>query len=173
MAHPQTSPRGYVQHTRVGVGASQLTSNSTALLLSGGIALSGRSTSGLTEDSTGLILAGALTLSGKSTAQLTQDSTGLIAAQALTLSGKSTAFLTQDATSLILAGDLKINNVLNINGDSTGILLVSGNDTAGLAGNIAAGNIQIGTNSTGATFIAVRTTGTTWKYLNVTTALPT
>lgn len=150
MAHPQSSPRGYIQHTRVGVGASQLTSNSTALLLSLGLALSGRSTSGLTENSTGHIMVGALTLSGKSTAQLTQDSTGLIAAQGV-----------------------KLNAALRLAGNSTGIITVSDGDTAGLAGNISAGDVQIGKNSTGASFIAVRTTGTTWKYLNVTTALPT
>lgn len=150
MAHPQSSPRGFVSYARVDVGGDTLSFNSTSLQLSGGLALSGITTTQITQDSTGTILAGSLTLSGK-----------------------STAFLSQDSTSLILAGDLTVNNVLNVNGDSTGILLISGTDTAGLAGNIAAGNVQIGTNSTGATFIAVRTTGTTWKFLNVTTVLPT
>lgn len=151
MAHPQTSPRGFVAHSRIDVGGQSLTFNSTALLLSGGLRLSGVTTSEITQDSTGRYVFGG----------------GIIVSDA------AGGVITANSTSLILAKDLKINNVLNLNGNSTGIILVSGTDTAGLAGNIAAGNIQIGTNSTGATFIAVRTTGTTWKFLNVTAVLPT
>ena len=150
MAHPQTSPRGFVAHTRIDVGANQITGNSTALLLSQGIKISNA--------------AGGL---------LTANSTALILDKDIRINNKAGGAVGADSTSLIVAKDLKINNVFNIAATALGVLTISGTDTAGLAGNVAAGNIQIGTNSTGATFIAVRTTGTTWKYLNVTTALPT
>ena len=150
MAHPQTSPRGFVAHTRIDVGANQITGNSTALLLSQGIKISNA--------------AGGL---------LTANSTALILDKDIRINNKAGGAVGADSTSLIVAKDLKINNVFNMAATALGVLTISGTDTAGLAGNVAAGNIQIGTNSTGATFIAVRTTGTTWKYLNVTTALPT
>jgi len=148
--HPQSSPRIFWAVTKLSVNGQDVTANSTAIQLEGGLALSGVSTSQITQDTTGVILAGSLRVSAKSTSQITQDTTGII-----------------------LAGPLQLNAALRLAGNSTGIVTVSDTDTAGLAGNIAAGNIQIGANSTGATFIAVRTTGTTWKFLNVTTVLPT
>lgn len=173
MAHPQTSPRGFVAHTRIDVGANQITGNSTALLLSQGIKLSNAAGGLLTANSTALILDKDIRINNVAGGAVGANSTALILDKDIRINDKAGGAVGADSTSLIVAKDLKINNVFNMAATALGVLTISGTDTAGLAGNVAAGNIQIGTNSTGATFIAVRTTGTTWKYLNVTTALPT
>ena len=53
MAHPQSSPRGLFAKNRIDVGSQQITQNSTALILSGGIKISNAQT--FTGNSTGLV----------------------------------------------------------------------------------------------------------------------
>ena len=66
MAHPQSSPRGYIAKTRIDVGGAQLTVNSTALLLDDGIRLNGQANGLLTSNSTGVNFPGAVFLTGQS-----------------------------------------------------------------------------------------------------------
>ena len=59
MARPQNSPRGLFQKERIDVGSQQLTYNSTALLISGGLTAVGAVTLGstlLSGDATGAII---------------------------------------------------------------------------------------------------------------------
>jgi hypothetical protein len=58
MAHPQSSPRGLFAKQRIDVGSSQLTYNSTALILNNGIKISNAQT--LTGNTTGVIFSDVL-----------------------------------------------------------------------------------------------------------------
>jgi hypothetical protein len=79
--------------------------------------------------------------------------------------------LTANTTSLLLSGGVKISNAQQLTADSTGI--VHGNAVSALPGAVDGGNQwTLVSNSTGVS-LAVNTTGTTWKYLNVTTLQPT
>jgi len=79
--------------------------------------------------------------------------------------------ITGDSSGILLNAGLKISNAQLLTADSTGI--VHGNAVSALPGSVD-GGIQwtLVSNSTGVAF-AVNTTGTTWKYLNVTTLQPT
>ena len=76
MAHPQTSPRGYIAKKRIDVGAAQLTANSTGLILSGSIFPSAGAGAAITADSTAIKVT-ALKVGAWSTA-ITVDSTGVL-----------------------------------------------------------------------------------------------
>lgn len=79
MAHPQNSPRGYFSKKRVDVGSQQLTYNSTALILSGGVRLNNKSTGQLTCNSTGVNFPGPLFLSGQAVkGKLSANSTAIL-----------------------------------------------------------------------------------------------
>jgi hypothetical protein len=101
MAHSQSSPRGLWAKDRIDIGANQLTADSTALLLSAGIQISGAR-------------------------YITADSTGFV--------------LTSEAA---LPGDVDGGVQFTMISNSTGVAM------------------------------AINSTGTTWKYLNVTDAQPT
>lgn len=79
--------------------------------------------------------------------------------------------ITADSTALVLSAGIKISNAQTLTADSTGI--VFGNPASALPGSVD-GGVQLAmiSNSTGVA-LAVNSTGTTWKYLNVTTAQPT
>lgn len=82
-----------------------------------------------------------------------------------------TLTLTDDATNTVFSGGIKISSAQGITGNSTG--LVFANPVSSLPGNVDGGvQIGVGSNSTGV-FLAINTSGTTWKYLNVTTKQPT
>ena len=78
--------------------------------------------------------------------------------------------LTGDSTALVLSAGVKISDARYITADTTGFVLTA---ESALPGNVD-GGIQFTaiSNSTGVA-LAVNSTGTTWKYLNVTTAQPT
>ena len=76
MAHPQSSPRGLFAKKRIDVGASQITANSTGLVLSAAIYPSAGAGGKITADSTGVILS-AIKVGAHSTA-ITVDSTGIL-----------------------------------------------------------------------------------------------
>ena len=77
--------------------------------------------------------------------------------------------LTGNSTALILNAGIKVSNGLTVTANGSSL----SSDLVALPGDLSTGNLAFGENSTGATFVAVRTTGTTWKYLNVTVDLPT
>ncbi len=77
MAHPQNSPRGYAAHKRLDIGGLTQTYNSTALLLSGGLRLSGQAVFGLlSANSTALILPNSVRV-GTKTTYLSSNTTGV------------------------------------------------------------------------------------------------
>jgi hypothetical protein len=70
MAHPQSTNRGYQAFKRVDVGAMNIQANSTALLLSGALSVSGVSAKTITANSTGIRI-GSLYISCNSTGNTT------------------------------------------------------------------------------------------------------
>ncbi len=102
--------------------------------------------------------------------QLTGDSTGIVLNQGIKISNKAGGVLTANTTSLLLPGGVQISAARSITADSTGFVLTA---ESALPGNVDGGNqFTLVSNSTGVA-LAVNSTGTTWKYLNVTTAQPT
>ena len=78
--------------------------------------------------------------------------------------------LTGDSTGVLFNAGIQISGARYITADSTGFILTA---ESALPGNVDGGNqITLISNSTGVA-LAVNSTGTTWKYLNVTTAQPT
>ena len=149
MAHPQNSPRGLFAKVRIDIGAQQMTANSTALLLSGGARLS-----------------------AQANAIMTGDSTGVVLNAGLKVSNKANAVMTGNATAVVFNGGVKISNAQTITANSTAYIFTS---ESALPGNVAltgAGLAMI-QDSTGRVALAINSSGTTWKYLNVTTKIPT
>jgi hypothetical protein len=78
--------------------------------------------------------------------------------------------LTGNSTALLLNAGIQISGARYITADSTGFILTS---EAALPGSVDGGvQFTMISNSTGVA-MAVNTTGTTWKYLNTTSAQPT
>jgi len=77
MAHAQNSPRGLFAKTRIDVGGSNLTANSTGVIFSAAAFVSGQTTYGkLSANSTALILPNSVRI-GTKTTYLSSDSTGI------------------------------------------------------------------------------------------------
>ena len=173
MAHPQTSPRGYIAKQRIDVGGNELTANSTALLLSAGLALSGETTDVITQDSTAVLLAAGIALSGQaSTNAITQNSTAVTIPDGLTLSGLAHAnAITQNSTALILPGQVQVNAARYIGGNSTGYLFTSEAAAPDTDGGDYKWTLIV--NSTGVAGIAINTTGTTWSFVRMTSEINT
>lgn len=93
---------------------------------------------------------------------------GLFAKNAIYIGAQQ---LTDDGTDLVFNSGIKINDARVIKANSTGLSITA--ETALPTTRTAGYNWTVITNSTGASAVAVRTTGTTWKYLNVTALLPT
>jgi len=116
MAHPQSSPRGLFAKERIDVGSQQLTYNSTAMIFSAGVQITGAG--GLiTANSTGLTTAGTVTLGGAligsgSAGALVLDTTaalpGNVSADGFVLvensTGKNLAINTTGTTWVFLTG---------------------------------------------------------------------
>lgn len=78
--------------------------------------------------------------------------------------------LTDATTALSLSGAVTLNGLQKLTGNSTGI--VHGNPETAIPTTDNGAAWTVISNSTGVA-IAVNTTGTTWKYLNVTSVQPT
>lgn len=99
------------------------------------------------------------------------DTNGLVLAGGVKVSNKAKALLTGNSTGLIVAGGVKISNKQMLTANSTG--LVFADYASSLPGNVDNGVLfGLISNSTGACAF-INTTGTTHKYLNVTTKQPT
>lgn len=70
MAHPQSTPRGNWATKRLDIGASNLTANSTGIILSAGLMISNQSAHKITANSTGILI-GSLYISCNSTGNTT------------------------------------------------------------------------------------------------------
>lgn len=141
------SPRGLFTKQQINVGSQELTYNSTTLNISGGIKISGAAGGVITANSTSANFAGGIKVSNENGGLITANSTGATFAGTVTLGG---ALVGSHASKAVLI-----------------------DSTAALPGSVShvAGFVLID-NSTGQT-VAVNTTGTTWKYLNVTSVQPT
>lgn len=114
----------------------------------------------LTYNSTHLILSGGIKLGGAAGGAITANSTGATFAGAVTL-----------GAGLTLNGSLNLGGTVNGSNSTTNSIITSA--TAALPGNVqGVVGLTVLQNSTGIAYL-VNTTGTTWKYLNVTTAQPT
>ncbi len=112
MAHPQSTPRGYIATQRLDVGSNQLTGNSTALILNAGVKISNAAGGQLTANSTGLIAPGSIFPSANAGAAVTANSTSVIVS-ALQIGAWSTA-ITVDSTGILLgSGYISTNSTGN------------------------------------------------------------
>ena len=143
--HPQSDRKGLWQKDQIDVNAQSITGNSTAIKLSGGIALSG-DTKYVTANSTAVKFTGGVALSG------------------------GASYVTANSTaSLVLTAGIRVSNKKYITANSTGFILtaVAAKPTAD---NGAA--FTMISNSTGVA-LAINSTGGTWKYLLTTSVQPT
>lgn len=83
----------------------------------------------------------------------------------------TTALLDANSTALLVAGQVRVSGAGYIGANSTGYLFTA--ETAKPSTRSAGYNWAFLTNTTGVSAVMLRTTGTTWKYLNVTSVLPT
>ena len=142
MAHPQSSPRGLLAKQRVDVGAQQLTDGTTYLNLNNGVRISG--------------LAGGL---------LTATATELVLPGGVKVSNAVGGLLTANATDLLCPGGVRISGARILRANSTGFVAATVETALPETDNGAA--FTVISNSTGVA-LAINTTGTTWKYLSVT-----
>lgn len=96
MARPQNSPRGNFAKNKITVGSQELTNNSTALILAGGLTVSALRT--MTGNSTALVLDGGLTVSSLRT--ITGNSTALVLDKGVKISNSQT--ITANSTAILL-----------------------------------------------------------------------
>lgn len=144
MARPQNSARGFFSKNKVSVN------DVISVAASQGIVFDDYASGAsdlLTASATGLKVAGGIALSGQ-TSYATQNSTGVKLPTGLALSAQ-TSYITQNSTGFAFPAK------------------------TGLPSARSAAKWAFLTNSTGTNAVMVNTTGTTWKYLNVTTVLPT
>lgn len=122
MAHPQSSPRGFVAYKRVDVGGKSITYNSTGLVLPTAVYLGDDAQAKLTGNSTGITAGGTFaitdTLSVKGQAVfglLSANSTAMILPNSVRV-GTKTTYLSSNSTGVKL-GSLYIS--CNSTGNTT------------------------------------------------------
>jgi hypothetical protein len=93
---------------------------------------------------------------------------GLWAKAKFIVGTSSTVALTGNSTGLVLSKGIKISNARQVTANSTGFIVTGETALPATDQGVA---FTMGSNSTGA-WMAVNTTATTWKYLNVTTKQP-
>jgi len=151
---------------------SPFSQDSTALMIPGGLSLSGKCDStALTQNTTGTLLPAGLTLSGQASF-ITQDSTALLVPGKIALSGKcnSTA-ISQNATGTVFPAELKVSNNLYIGANTTGYKFTTVSAKPAVDG--GSYKLALVLNSTGAFGLAINTTGTTWMYCRMTAVINT
>lgn len=90
---------------------------------------------------------------------------------AFTSYANSTSLIAANSTGLTVAGGVRLNGARYIRANSTAYLFTA--QAAKPSTRTAGFNWTFITNSTGVNGIALRTTATTWKYVSVTSVLPT
>lgn len=164
MARAQNSAQGLFAKDRIDIGANQLTYNSTAVLMSGGIRLSGQANAVVTGNSTGIVIVGGAKFSNKANATVTGDSTGIVIVGGAKISNKANAVVTGDSTGIVIVGGAKISNKRVITANSTGFIVTAESAIPTTDEGVC---FTMGTDSTGV-WMAINATGTTWKYLRAT-----
>ena len=149
MAHEQNSPRGLWAKKRIDIVGS--------------------SSDTITGNSTGIVLGAGIKISNRANATITGNSTGIVLVAGIKISNQANATITGDASGIVVAGAIKISNKKSISANATGLILPT---SAAIPTARSSCKFAILTNSTG-NAVLINTTGTTWKYLNVTSVLPT
>jgi len=119
MSHIQSSPRGAFGKERIEIDDQVLTGNSTALLLSGGLALGGESTDIITQNSTALLLSAGLALSGEETDVITQNSTAVAFPSGVGLKAVTTVPTTRYAPGAVVFVGNSTGNLIALNTTGT------------------------------------------------------
>jgi hypothetical protein len=104
------------------------------------------------------------------TALVDSNSTALLVAGGVRVSGQANAMLTGNSTGLLVAGQVRVSGQKYVGANSTGFIFTA---AAAKPSTRSAAKWAFITNSTGVNGISICTTGTTWKFVNVTTVLPT
>lgn len=102
------------------------------------------------------------------TVLVSANSTGLTVAGGVKVSGQANATLTGNSTGVVVAGAVRVSNAKYISANTTGFVFTA---AATKPSTRSASKWAFITNSTGVNSIAVNTTGTTWKYLSLTSTL--
>lgn len=100
---------------------------------------------------------------------LTANSSGIVLDRGVKVSGVTNGQLTADSTGLVLPGSVKVTNARYIGANSTGYTFTA---QAAKPTTRTSAKWSFITNSTGVNGILINTTGTTWKFVNVTTLIP-
>ena len=181
MAHAQSSPRGlWSKSMHLPVSGSWImddysttsgliSANSTGVIVAGGVKVSNKANGYITADSTGVVTNAGIKVSNKANAVLTGNSTGLVVVGGIRVSNKANAVLTGNATGIVTNAQIKVADKKYLSANSTGFIFGT---VAAAPSARSSAKVTFFTNSTGANAVLVNTTGTTWKYLNVTTVLP-
>jgi len=98
---------------------------------------------------------------------ITYDSTGIVLEAGVKIS--DTLYLTSDSTAIVSSGGFKVSDARYLTANSTAFI---GTAEAAIPTTDNGAAFTLVSNSTGVA-LAVNTTGTTWKYLNVTSTQPT
>ena len=116
MAHPQSSPRGFMAKARVDVGGKSLTYNSTGIVLPTSVYVGSAAAAKVVGNSTGIALAGTLSVTGQAAkGLLTANRTALILPNSVRV-GTKTTYLSSNSTGVKL-GNLYIS--CNSTGNTT------------------------------------------------------
>jgi len=107
---------------------------------------------------------------GSSSDTITGNSTGIVLGAGIKISNQANATITGDASGIVVAGAIKISNKKSISANATGLILPT---SAAILTTRSSCKFAVLTNSTGQNAVLINTTGTTWKYVNVTSELPT
>lgn len=105
-----------------------------------------------------------------STVLLDANSTALLVAGGVRVSGQANAMLTGNSTGLLVAGQVRVSGQKYVGANTTGFVFSA---AATKPTTRSAAKWVFYTNSTGVNGILINTTGTTWKWANVTTVAPT
>lgn len=121
-------------------------------------------------NSTALTIDRGIQLNGKTTARITGDSTGVVLAGKVKVQNAAGGLLGANSTSLLLPGGVRIGATLSLLANSTGFYQAA--MPAAKPSTESVAKLTLVTNSTGVSGLAINTTGTTWKYFNVTSVIP-
>ncbi|GAF74471.1 unnamed protein product [marine sediment metagenome] len=163
--HSQNSPRGLFAKQNIAIGEG------------GGLFLEDYSTrtAALRASATGVQVAGVMKLGGHALSILTGSVTGVQVAGGIKLTGHAESFMYGSKTGVQFKGGIRLNDTAKgqISATGPGLTLVGSSVVFSAPGGSIPGDVDRGggltimSNSTGVA-LCLNTTGTTWRYLEVT-----
>lgn len=105
---------------------------------------------------------------GSSTATISANSTGLVVAGGIRFSSKANATITGNSTGAVFNASVRVSNQKYIGANSTGFIFTA---AATKPATRSSAKWAFFTNSTGVSSLAINTTGTTWKFVTMTSTL--